>query len=335
MAYIRKVNGKWRAQVERNGQRASAVWDSKTEAESWARIKETEFLEGKRTGPTFTFGQAVDKYAAEVSKHKDGSKWELLRLEAMRRHFGTDTPLLDLDAPQVGAWRDARVNGSPAVLAADGTILTPATRAVSGSTVQREANLLRHVFTKARDEWHWLDHDPFKGVRLPKENDHRHQVWRWQEIKRVARKLGYVTGKPPKTKLQEVALAFMLSLRTSMRASEVLRISPTTFDPVKRVVVVKAKGMLRSEIPISRQGARLCRLAKFTITADSLDTLFRKARDQVLLSELHFHDARATALTLLARRVDILTLSRISQHKDLKMLQRYYRETSAEIAARL
>lgn len=335
MAYVRKVNGKWRAQVERNGQRASAVWDSKPEAESWARTKEIEFLATKRTGPIFTFGQAADKYGAEVSKQKDGSKWELLRLEAMRRHFGTDTPLSDLDAPQIGAWRDTRLNGSEATVAADGTILAKASRAVSGSTVQREANLLRHVFSQARDEWHWIEHDPFKGVRLPKESEHRHQVWRWQEIKRIVRKLGYVSGKPPKTKLQEVALAFMLSLRTSMRASEVLRISPKTFDPVKRVVVVKAKNMLRSEIPVTRQAARLCKLAKFTLTADSLDVLFRKARGQVLLDDLNFHDARATALTLMARRVDILTLSRISQHKNLKMLQRYYRETSAEIAARI
>ena len=42
----------------------------------------------------------------------------------------------------------------------------------------------------------------------------------------------------------------------------------------------------------------------------------------------------ASALTWLAKRVDVLRLSRISQHSDLAMLSRvYYRATAAEIAA--
>jgi hypothetical protein len=49
-----------------------------------------------------------------------------------------------------------------------------------------------------------------------------------------------------------------------------------------------------------------------------------------------FHDSRGEALTRLARKVDVLTLSRISGIKDLKLLQEhYYRETSEQIAARL
>lgn len=42
------------------------------------------------------------------------------------------------------------------------------------------------------------------------------------------------------------------------------------------------------------------------------------------------------ALTRLARRYDVLTLSRISGIKDLKMLmERYYRERADQVAARL
>jgi integrase len=45
---------------------------------------------------------------------------------------------------------------------------------------------------------------------------------------------------------------------------------------------------------------------------------------------------RAEALTRLARKVDVLTLAKISGHKDLRILQNaYYREAAAEIAARL
>lgn len=46
--------------------------------------------------------------------------------------------------------------------------------------------------------------------------------------------------------------------------------------------------------------------------------------------------ARATALTLLARRVDLMTLFRISGHVDPSMiLKRYYRERVEDIAARI
>jgi len=78
-----------------------------------------------------------------------------------------------------------------------------------------------------------------------------------------------------------------------------------------------------------------CKLANFTIDTVTLDALFRKARDVVLTTDCTFHDGRATALTMLARKYDILTLARMSQHTDLKTLQKYYRESSQEIAARL
>ncbi len=46
-----------------------------------------------------------------------------------------------------------------------------------------------------------------------------------------------------------------------------------------------------------------------------------------------FHDARASALTWLARRVDVLVLARISGHRDISLLHRvYYRATAAELA---
>lgn len=50
----------------------------------------------------------------------------------------------------------------------------------------------------------------------------------------------------------------------------------------------------------------------------------------------NWSDSRATALTLLARKVDVMTLARISRHNDLSLLQRvYFRESAEEIAARL
>ena len=66
-----------------------------------------------------------------------------------------------------------------------------------------------------------------------------------------------------------------------------------------------------------------------------VDESFRKYRDQLMIEGLTFRDTRATALTLLSRRVDLLTLQRVSGHLDLRQLTDYYRERAEDIAARI
>ena len=311
----------WRVQLTVKGQRDSQVFTSKREAQQWAAERERELRNGSAVGGK-TFSHAADRYLAEVSSKKEGAKWETLRLAAMVAHFG-DKTLAEIKQPEIAAWRDFRLNGDKDH------------RAVAGSTVQREKNLLRNVFTVARDEWHWMDHNPFQGVAMPDENEPRTALWDWRRIRRVLRFLGYVPGQKPETSYQQVALAFMIGLHTSLRASEILRVSAKTFNPATRVITVKTKTMKLAKVPVTRRAVKVCQLADFTIDAPNLDALFRKARDGTLAGDFTFHDGRAFALTMLARKVDILTLSRISQHKDLKMLMRYYRETVESIAGRL
>ena len=77
-------------------------------------------------------------------------------------------------------------------------------------------------------------------------------------------------------------------------------------------------------------------LPEFTVAPNEGSTLFCVLRDDLGITGLTFHDSRATALTLLARRMDVLTLARISRHKNINILMNtYYRETSEQISARL
>jgi len=199
---------------------------------------------------------------------------------------------------------------------------------VSASTVVREANLLRNLFNLARKEWKWIDHAPFDGVKLPKENPPRHQLWTWQLIKRVLR--------APRTgKTAEMQAAFHIALRTGMRLQEVLA-APADFDAKRSVVTTKTKTEIRGQIPIGRIAAKLLARPAFTVGANEGSVLFSKLCRELLIDGLTFHDTRGTALTHLARKVDVMTLARISRHKDLKLLMNhYYRETSDQIAARI
>lgn len=315
MASILPHQGGYRVQLTVKGERDSKVFATKREAQQWAAMRETEMRAGLTMGGK-RLSQAITRYLKDVSSTKAGERWEKLRLAAMLAHFG-DVQLSKIRPPEIAAWRDTRL------------------QTVSGSTVQRERNLLRNVFTKARLEWRWMDQDPFAGVEMPKEADARTAIWDWRRILAVLRFLNYRPGVAPETAYQQVALAFMIGLHTSLRASEILRVGPDTLNQTTRVIRVKTKTMKLAQVPITRRAVKVCRLANFTINAQNLDALFRKARDRTQAGDLTFHDSRAFALTMLAARVDLKTLARISQHKDLNMLMRYYRESPDQIAARL
>lgn len=307
--YIRPHKDGHRTEVEKHGIRASRVFKTKREATAWGIRKEAE-LDALKGSKGRRFLAATEHYVKTVSSHKSAgaAEWETRRFAAMAEHFG-DALLVDMDSEAIGKWRDQRL------------------KTVSGSTVQREANLLRHLFTLAVDEWRWLERNPFKGVRLPKHNPARHAVWPWQVIRRVLR-----ANRSGKT--LEVIHAFHIALHTGMRLSEVLaarldgRVAVLPKSKTERVPV---------KVPLARKGAKLlAAYAPFTVGANEASTLFSDLCADLLIEGLTFHDSRATALTLLSRRVDVMTLARISRHKDLKiLLATYYRETAEQIAARL
>lgn len=311
MASITEHNGQWRAHVYVKGKRKSAVWPTRREAMAWA-VKVERELARKNDTLDFDFSALCDEYLKRVVPGKAGAMWESRRIEVMRQHFGP-LPLSSMDSPHISRWRDWRMS------------------TVSPSTVVREANLLKHMLSVARNEWRWIEHDPFRGVKLPKENPPRKARWTWQLIRRVLRHAQ--AGGP---KMQEVGAAFHISLRTGMRLQEVLA-APENFDHQRRVVTVKTKTHKHGdEIPIGRIGAKLLDRPAFVVDPNEASTLFRKMTRQLLIDGLTFHDARASALTWMAKKVDVMTLARVSRHKDLRILMgTYYRATAAEIAQKL
>lgn len=321
MAYVSRYRDKWRTQVEKMGVRESAVFDTKREAQAWGIRREAE-LGATKGSRGRTFGAAVAHYLATVSTDKrDAVDWERRRFDDMTGFFGDDTLMVKIDSARVGQWRDWRLTGDKKA----------ERRPVSGSTVQREANLLRHLFTLAKDEWRWIQDHPFRGVRLPAENEARDQVWRWQQIKRILR-----AGQRSGGKIGEVTAAFHIALRSAMRLSEAL-VAPEVYDARRRVVaLVTTKTGGRSERPVPPKAARLLARAPFKVAPNEASVLFSKLCKQQMVKGLTFHDARATAMTLLARKVDVMTLARISGNKDINLLfNTYYRESAAEIAGRL
>lgn len=319
MASFTPHGDKIRAHVFRHGHRESKVFDKKREAVAWAIRKEQE-LDALKGSGGMTFGAAVAKYLKSVSKNKADPEWERRRFDAFLAYFKPDTKLVSITSKVIGDWRDWRMEGDEDH------------KPVSGATVLREINLLRNLFSLARDEWECIPKSPFTGVRMPEDSDPRTQVWRWQQIKRVLR-----ADRSGKT--AEVIKAFRIALHTSLRLKEVLE---GRYDPGRRVMVLggggnrtKGGGTKVVEVPVPKRARKLLP-ATFTVGPNEASALFCTLTDQLLIKDLTFHDTRATALTLLARRMDVMTLARISRHKDLNLLLRtYYRESVEDISGRI
>jgi len=311
MAYIGKYRDGWRAQLQRDGIRVSKTFKTKRLAQTWVIEQEAkETLANK-----MSLRQAADRYVKEVSIHKRGAvEMERRRLDAMVEFFG-DVALDSITPDDIGQWRTKRLTE------------------VKGSTVLRDSGLYRNLFRVAMMEWGVVKSNPYTGIKLPQAEPPRVQTWRWQDIKRILR-AGQKTG----GKTLEVTQAFHIALRTGMRLKEAV-MAPEGFDRQRKVVVLKStKTAAKGEtVPLTPQGYRLMLTMpeKFTVSKDRASMLFCILTDKLLIDGLQFRDARATALTLMARRMDVLTLSRISRHKDLKMLLVYYREKPEAISVRL
>jgi integrase len=118
------------------------------------------------------------------------------------------------------------------------------------------------------------------------------------------------------TTRQAVGRAFMLSLRTGMRAGEICNLTwGQVFDDYCTLPVTKTKPR---NVPLPPKARAVIASMDgwdddrvFGLTASTLDALFRRYRDRAGLSGFTFHDSRHTAATWLARRLDVLTLCKV------------------------
>ncbi|MDD3884570.1 MAG: site-specific integrase [Gallionella sp.] len=323
MASISKRGNVWQVLIFKQGVRTSKSFPTKTAAQLWASQIEAEIVAGKQgtAPPNKTFSDLLDKYATEVSPTKAGHRWEEVRIKLIQRDSLATIKLADLSQPHFSDWRDRRL------------------KVVSAASVRREWVLLSAVCTIAHNEWRWLSHHPMKGVKLPQAAPPRDRIPTNDEIDRLKIALGY-TEHPAKSVGHRVACAMLFAIETGMRAGEIcnLRFEDINFDVSVAKVRTGKTAAARRDVALSPEALRLLNQIgedMFRLTATQIDSNFRKAKKTAGIDDLHFHDTRALALTRLSKKLDILSLARMVGHRDLKMLQIYFRETAADIAKRL
>jgi integrase len=334
MASFKKDGDVWRVQIARKGIRLSGTFSTKRAAEAWATEKETQILKGTYRGAgSRTVGDLFTEYGRRVSDKKPGARWENTRIAAFKKHFPelAAKPLNEVTSHDFGLWRDARLKGSETQ------------QKVGAGTVIREINLFSHAFTTARDEWKWIAESPLSGVRRPKEPKPRDRRISEDELKRLMHALGYAPGEPPETISARIALIVQFAIETGARASEICGL---TWERVhdRHFHLDKTKNGFARDVPMSTRAREIVEDAGkvtkgkptvFEVSPQSLDALFRKAKNNCKIANLHFHDTRHEACTRLARKLDVLDLARMLGIRDLKILSVYYNETAHDMAARL
>ncbi len=326
MATIRKLRGRWQAQVRRRGLAPRArSFDTKADAERWARQLEAQvdragLLPDTRPAETTTLKQILERYRDSVSVTKRSSVSEVARINALLRRDIVHRTLATLSSSDLATYRDQRL------------------KTMSPATVIRELNTISHAVDTARRDWaiHLVD-NPVKLVRRPKAPKGR------------TRRLGH----DEEAKLLEAADAgrnsymrslIILAIETGMRRGELLALTWENVDLDTGVAhLAMTKNGESRDVPLSKRArgtlTALGVASKGRIiptTGNAVRLCWEHLVVRAGLADLRFHDLRHEAVSrLFEKGLGLMEVASISGHKELRMLQRYTHLRAADLVAKL
>lgn len=136
-------------------------------------------------------------------------------------------------------------------------------------------------------------------------------------------------------------MAFLLALRTGMRAGEICGLTwDRVFDDYCKTFG-KTSAATR-DVPLTYQARRTIERMRgfdpelvFGIKTASLDSMFRKYRNRAGLEGFTFHDSRHTAATWNARKLHVLDLCLMFGWTNTKQALVYYNAPASDIVKQL
>ena len=326
MASFRQHGNRWQARVRRQGYPdITKSFQGRQDAERWARSVESDIDRGSYVSHTeaqkTTLADLIQRYMAEVLPSMKGAPEDSIRLKAICRRPICKNSIAALTPAKVAEYRDLRLTE------------------VAAGTVVRELAYLSSIINHGRREWGIHANNPVALVRKPTQPKGRERVLTSAERERLLAEL-QPTGR---RNVWMLSLA-LLALETGMRRSELLALRWGDINLDRRTATLHmTKNGDSRVVPLSTSAAQtlaamprsICG-AVFPITACALAANFDKAVARAQLPDLHFHDLRHTAITLMATKLpNLIELAAVSGHKSLKMLQRYYHPDVGDLARKL
>ena len=345
MASIKKRGPyQYQALIRRKGYpHQNRTFETKREAQAWAAVVESEMVRGVFISRTsldkITFGQAIQKYAKEVTTNKRGEMNELRRIKVLLKHPLALRSLASLSVRDFCIYRDERA------------------QTVSPSTIQKDLALISHLFNIARKEWELPIHNFINDISKPKIPEGRNRrLLPEEEV--------YIIQACEDSKAEAMTTITKLAIETAMRRGEILTLQWMHVDLAKQTVFLPStKNGTARKVPLSKKGvsllaswpksidgrvfhqysnvssfqqpwSRVMKRAKKAYLADCLEN--KMVPSPTFLVDFKFHDIRHEATTRLAEKLpNILELASVTGHKTIQMLRRYYHPRAEETALKL
>ncbi|MFP1770830.1 site-specific integrase [Lonsdalea quercina] len=356
MATIRKRgNYQWEAQIRKRGfPSQTKTFNTKVEAEAWAKMIESEMARGvwlsRSEAESTTLYEALTRYEKEIVPDKKGAVQDRSLVRILKGTQLAKNYMASIKSADVAKLRDEWLK-----------IYAPA-------TVLRRLALLSHVFNVSRKEWGMESLlNPVEAIRKPQPKKSRTR--RLEALPVVSEKTGVTSGKEIANEIEHIIAAthslvlpaiILLALETAMRRSEIAELRWRFIDLDRRVAhLPDTKNGNARDVPLSTKAITILSSLKehskpaadkvFDMRADAITRAFdravKRAReryektnslcDESLLKDLRFHDLRHEATSRLAEIFPMHELTKITGHKDPRMLMRYYHPKAEDLSLKL
>ena len=356
MATIRKRgNYQWEAQIRKRGfPSQTKTFNTKVEAEAWAKMIESEMARGvwlsRSEAESTTLYEALTRYEKEIVPDKKGAVQDRSLVRILKGTQLAKNYMASIRSADVAKLRDEWLK-----------IYAPA-------TVLRRLALLSHVFNVSRKEWGMESLlNPVEAIRKPQPTNSRTR--RLEALPVVSEKTGVTSGKQIANEIEHIIAAthslvlpaiILLALETAMRRSEIAELRWRFIDLDRRVAhLPDTKNGNARDVPLSTKAITILSSLKehskpaadkvFDMRADAITRAFdravKRAReryektnslcDESFLKDLRFHDLRHEATSRLAEIFPMHELTKITGHKDPRMLMRYYHPKAEDLALKL
>ena len=309
MASIIKRESGWQVQIRKQGyQPISKRFDKKSDANSWARLAESEMDRGifidRSEAEKTTLAQILERYLSEVSIHKQGFIQEESRIKCLLKHPLSNRYLATLQSSDFAEYRDKRL------------------ALVCGTTVNKELTLLGKVIDTARRDWSISMENPVRPIRRPKNNHSRDRRLKDDELQLILMS----------SESHVLSSIVLFALETAMRRGEIAKAKWSHLQLSQRLLIVpETKTGVPRTIPLSNSAMVIIQsLAKidnqtiFKLRPDSITQAFERACNRAKILDLRFHDLRHEATSrLFEKGLNPMQVSAITGHQTFEMLKRY------------
>ncbi|WP_101049067.1 site-specific integrase [Macromonas nakdongensis] len=353
----------WRAKVRRKGfPEQSRTFTYREDAEKWIRTVERELetsgFVDRREADKNTLGEVLRRYQREVTPTKKSATIESVKINVILKD--AVLPKLKMSAltsSAVASWRDRRL------------------KEVGGATVNRDIDVLSAVLNHARREWGIHVENPVPYIKRPEKARARDRRFSAEEETYLLAALTggerLADGTFSKGARNPWLLPLVkLAIETAMRRGELLALTWENVDLERQTAhLPDTKNGEARTVPLSTRAVAILRALPradeddqstqrtgpvFETTAMALRKGFVRAVERAqeqyradckaakrkpvasFLEDVHFHDTRHEGASRLAEKLsNVLELSAVTGHKDLRMLKRYYHPRAEDLAKKL